>query len=80
MSENFRTYSKALFMLDAVAARVPDGAWDNPSCCEGWTDGILLTRPFVVPEWPSDDELPVDGMYVADIWDLPSGLGADGYR
>ena len=37
MSENLRRYTKALFALDAVARRVPEGAWDNPSCCEGWT-------------------------------------------
>ncbi len=37
MSENLRKYTKAAFMLDAVAARVPADAWDNPSCCDGWT-------------------------------------------
>lgn len=37
MSENLRRYTKALYTLDAVARRVPASAWDNPSCCEGWT-------------------------------------------
>ena len=37
MSENLRKYTQAVYMLDAVAARVPDGAWDNQSCCEGWS-------------------------------------------
>lgn len=37
MSENLQKYTKAVYMLDAVAQRVPDGAWDNPSCCEGWS-------------------------------------------
>lgn len=37
MSENLRRYTKALYALDAVARRVPADAWDNPSCCEGWT-------------------------------------------
>ncbi len=37
MSENLRTYTKALYTLDAVARRVPAEAWDAPSCCEGWT-------------------------------------------
>lgn len=37
MSENLRKYTKALYALDAVARRVPAGAWDRPSCCEGWT-------------------------------------------
>ena len=37
MSENSRQYTRALYLLDAVARRVPADAWDNPSCCEGWT-------------------------------------------
>ena len=37
MSENLRKYTKGLYLLDAVTARVPADAWDNPSCCEGWT-------------------------------------------
>lgn len=37
MSENLRKYTRAMFLLDAVAARVPADAWDNPSCCEGWS-------------------------------------------
>ena len=37
MSENLRRYTRALYTLDAVARRVPDDAWDEPSCCEGWT-------------------------------------------
>ena len=37
MSENSRRFIKAMYALDAVAKRVPDNAWDNPSCCEGWT-------------------------------------------
>jgi len=37
MSENLRKYTKAVYMLDAVAARVPADAWENPSCCEGWS-------------------------------------------
>ncbi len=37
MSENLRKFTKAVYMLDAVTQRVPADAWDNPSCCEGWT-------------------------------------------
>lgn len=37
MSENLRNYTKALYALDAVAQRVPADAWDNASCCDGWT-------------------------------------------
>ncbi len=37
MSENLRSFNKAMYLLDAVAQRVPADAWDNVSCCEGWT-------------------------------------------
>lgn len=37
MSENLRKYVEAVYLLDAVVQRVPDDAWDNPSCCTGWT-------------------------------------------
>lgn len=37
MSENLRRYTKALYALDAVAARVPADAWDNQSPCAEWT-------------------------------------------
>lgn len=37
MSENLRKYVEATYLLDAVAQRVPNDAWDNPSCCTGWT-------------------------------------------
>ncbi|MEM7095686.1 MAG: TIGR03086 family metal-binding protein [Actinomycetota bacterium] len=37
MSENLRKYIKGVYMLDAVAQRVPSDAWNAPSCCEGWT-------------------------------------------
>lgn len=37
MSENLRRYTRAIYALDSVAARVPPGAWDNQSCCEDWT-------------------------------------------
>lgn len=37
MSQNSRRFIQAMYTLDAVAKRVPADAWDNPSCCEGWT-------------------------------------------
>jgi len=37
MSENLRTFTASLYLLDAVAQRVPADAWDNPSVCEGWS-------------------------------------------
>ena len=37
MSENLRNFTKAVYGMDAVVARVPASAWDQPSPCEGWT-------------------------------------------
>ncbi len=37
MSENLRTFVKALYGFDAVVSRVPATAWSNESPCEGWT-------------------------------------------
>ncbi len=37
MSENLRNFTKAVYGMDAVVARIPDQAWDQPSPCEGWT-------------------------------------------
>ena len=37
MSENSRRYIEALYILDAVAKRVPPDAWDNQTCCSDWT-------------------------------------------
>ena len=37
MSENLRTFTKALYTLDAVAQRVPTDAWNNATCCSDWT-------------------------------------------
>ena len=37
MSENLRKFTTSAGILRSVAARVPDDAWDNASCCDGWT-------------------------------------------
>ncbi len=37
MSENLQKFTRAASMLRSAAVRVPTDAWDNPSCCEGWT-------------------------------------------
>ena len=37
MSENLRNFTKAVYGMDAVVNRVPHGAWDQPSPCEGWS-------------------------------------------
>jgi uncharacterized protein (TIGR03086 family) len=36
MSENLRTYTKAIYTMDAVVQRVPDSVWDQQSPCENW--------------------------------------------
>ncbi len=37
MSENLRTYTKALYALDSVVRRVDDDDWDNQSPNEDWS-------------------------------------------
>ncbi len=37
MSQNLQAFVKGVSMLRSVAVRVPPGAWDNESCCDGWT-------------------------------------------
>lgn len=37
MSENLRNFTKAVYSMDAVVNRVPDGAWDQSSPCDGWS-------------------------------------------
>ncbi len=69
MSENLRDFTKAVYGMDAVVARIPDGAWDNPSPCEGWTardvlghqvgvlDGVAhmaAGNEMILPQTPDD--------------------------
>jgi uncharacterized protein (TIGR03086 family) len=37
MSENLQKFTRAAHTLRSVAVRVPAGAWDNASCCDGWS-------------------------------------------
>ncbi|MCP4083855.1 MAG: TIGR03086 family protein [Actinomycetia bacterium] len=37
MSNNLRTYTKALYGFDATVARTTADQWSNASPCEGWT-------------------------------------------
>jgi uncharacterized protein (TIGR03086 family) len=37
MSANLRRFTRAVYGMDAVVRRVPDGGWDGESPCEGWT-------------------------------------------
>jgi len=53
VSENLRNFTKAVYSMDAVVNRVPDGAWDQSSPCDGWSArdvvghaaGVLLAVP-----------------------------------
>lgn len=42
MSENLRDFTKAVYGMDAVVRRIPEGSWDNDSPCEGWTARDVL--------------------------------------
>lgn len=44
MSDNLRTYQRALFGFDATVRRTPDDAWASPSPCEGWTAADVLAH------------------------------------
>ena len=37
MSENLQRFTRSAHTLRNVAVRVPSGAWDNDSCCDGWS-------------------------------------------
>lgn len=37
MSENLDNFTRAVAVFRSVGDRVPDGAWDNQSCCSDWT-------------------------------------------
>ena len=37
MSENLQHFTRAAHTLRNVAIRVPADAWDNSSCCDGWS-------------------------------------------
>ena len=52
--------------------------WDVVIVPTGQRDGMVLTRSFVVPEWPAEEAPQCEGMYVVDIWDLPAGLAEAG--
>ena len=52
--------------------------WDVVIVPTGPRDGMVLTRSFVVPEWPTQEGPECEGMYMVDIWDLPAGLAGDG--
>lgn len=42
VSQNLRTYTKAVYGFDAVVQRVADDRWDDPSPCAGWSARDVL--------------------------------------
>lgn len=42
MSENLRDFTKAIYGMDAVVRRIPEGSWDQDSPCEGWSARDVL--------------------------------------
>lgn len=51
MSQNLRDYTKALYGFDHVVRLVPDGAWDAPSPCEGWTARHVIGHVIAVQRY-----------------------------
>ena len=92
MSENLRSFTTAIYNMDAVVRRVPTEAWDNPSPCEGWTArdvvahqvGVLAgaaetirTGEMAPPTEPEDRSDPV-GMWTAVRDDILEALDRPG--
>lgn len=44
MSDNLRTYTKALYGFDATVHRVDADAWTNPSPCPDWTAADVVAH------------------------------------
>ncbi|MDH3683101.1 MAG: TIGR03086 family metal-binding protein [Acidimicrobiia bacterium] len=44
MSENLRTYTRAVYGFDAAVARAANDSWDNPSPCEAWTAADVVAH------------------------------------
>jgi uncharacterized protein (TIGR03086 family) len=50
VSANLRYYLLAMFELEHALRRVPDGAWENPSPCAGWTARDVAGHAIAVVE------------------------------
>ncbi len=48
MSANLRVFTEAVYAFDAVVARMPADAWDNPSACEGWSGRDVVEHQCAV--------------------------------
>jgi uncharacterized protein (TIGR03086 family) len=79
MSENLRTYTKAIYTMDAVVQRAADSAWDQQSPCVEWTARQVLGHfiwgvqrlTSVAADGPSPAEQPeadVAGVDPAATW------------
>jgi uncharacterized protein (TIGR03086 family) len=92
MSQNLRTYTKALYGFDAVVQRVPVGSWDAASPCDGWCAGDVVahasgiidavaqmarTGEMVMPETPNADGEPV-GLWNASLDGVLDALDVTG--
>jgi uncharacterized protein (TIGR03086 family) len=73
MSTNLRNFTRALYGMDAVMARVPSSEWDSPSPCAGWTardvvaheagimqamSEMVQSGEMVLPEIPACEDPP----------------------
>ena len=81
MSEISERYRRVASQMTEHVTAVPDGAWDNPSPCEGWVardvvrhmvewmPGFLASGASVeAPRGPSVDEDPVGAWRVLTDW------------
>ncbi len=55
MSENLRTYTQALYLMDAVVQRTPPGAWANASPCPDWCAAELVGHHLQTMERLTND-------------------------
>jgi uncharacterized protein (TIGR03086 family) len=51
MTDNLRTYTKALYGFDHVVRMVPVSAWSNPSPCVGWTARDVVGHVIAVQSY-----------------------------
>ena len=51
MSDGSRWFVRALYSMDHVVRLVHDGAWDEPSPCEGWTGRHVLGHVIAMQQF-----------------------------
>ncbi len=75
MSENLRTYTKAIFGLDHVVRLVPADAWSNASPCSQWTARDVLGHVIGIQRWI--ETLALGTQATIDPWDNPGQVAGD---